>query len=321
MWGPSLRWAAERSMWSVPNSLLCYSLLFRVWWIGWQKSKETWHIGHLTYHLANRSSWWNTICSHNSLTSLPGIGHRPGPTLWWNVTHCSTKICPMSANVVVLVTVAQTAWPHKVIPHGYPTRWPHHVTPQGAHTRWPQKVLTQGDPTWLPHKVRRTRLPVVIKRSDTVGIAIGVAFSAPPHVQVPGQRGLEVEGSQSLDTDWVQSGPNYPGRETSGSQGEETVFLRCCLLGHLLCEAHHCGDGVGLTPNSTWLCTIASAVTLACGCFPDQSHMAFSWWILWPTSEWKDKDEIWTLCLYSPHLWCLYHHYTATLCVISSTQS
>lgn len=32
----------------------------------------------------------------------------------------------------------------------------------------------------------------------------------------------------------------------------------------------------GLTPNSTWHCTIVSEVTLACGCSPDQSHMALS---------------------------------------------
>lgn len=35
-------------------------------------------------------------------------------------------------------------------------------------------------------------------------------------------------------------------------QGEETVFLRCCLLGHLLREAHYCGDG-GRTHSKFYL--------------------------------------------------------------------
>lgn len=161
MWGPSLRWAAERSMWSVPNSLLWHSLLFRVWWIGWQKSKETWHIGHLTSHYANRSvsSLWNTICRHNSLTPLPGIGHRSGPTLWCdvgplihqNLPHVSQRGCVGHFGTDRVIPQGDpTRWPNKVITQDDPTRSPHKVIPQGDYTKSPHKVMPQGDPTKSP---------------------------------------------------------------------------------------------------------------------------------------------------------------------------
>lgn len=150
----------------------------------------------------------------------------------------------MSANVVVLVTVAQIEWPHKVTPLG------------------------------------RRRLGAVCSK-------------------------LSSGRQQFVRT--VRARKPF----SSGVVYWDTYFVKHITVGIV----------EGFTQNSTWLCTIASAVTLACGCSPDQSHRAFSWWILWPTSEWKDKGDILTQYLYSPHLWCLCHHCTATLCVISSTQS
>lgn len=130
-----------------------------------------------------------------------------------------------------------------------------------------------------------------------------------------------LRAARAWTPDRVQSVPNYTGTETSGSLqlvhtamarkpfSSGVVYWDIYFVKHITLEMVE-----GLIPNSNWLCTIASAVTLACGYSRDQSHVAFLWWILWPTSEWKNKGEIWTLYLYSPHLWCLPSLHSHIMC-------